>query len=107
MRKLVTLFSVLVALCVLAPLSHATCTVTGEISRISVNNLNSNFYVRLSQPGSISYLFATTSEGITEAAVTAQASPMRVTVTGNAVICTAVVGGASSGGSVITLTTAP
>ena len=107
MRKLFTLLSVLVAFCVLAPLSHATCTVTGEISRISVNNLNSNFFVRLSQPGSVSFLFSTADNGITAAAVTAQASHMRVTVTGSAAACAAVVGGASSGGSVIKLTTAP
>ena len=91
----------------LAGVSHATCIATGEISRISVNVGSSNFFVRGENPGSTSFLFNTTDPAITSSAVTAQASHMRVTVTGSAGACGPISLGQSAGGGVITLTTAP
>ena len=109
MKKLLALLTATAAFGLLPSVSWAVCTASGEISRISINpgGINSSFYVRASTPGSVSVLFATTDGKVVTAALTAQASHMRVTVTGNAAACGAVVGGSSTGGFVNTMTTAP
>ena len=87
----------------------SACIASGEISRISVNpgNLGSSFYVRASTPGSVSFLFGTTDSKIIGTVLKAQARHMRVTVTGSATSCGAVVGGSSAGGTVTRITLAP
>ena len=109
MRKLLALLTATVAFGLLPSASWAVCTASGEISRISANpgSLASSFYVRASTPGSVSFLFVTTDSKIIDAALNAQASHMRVTVTGSATACGAVVGGSSAGGTVTRITTAP
>ena len=90
-------------------LATAACIASGEILRISVNpgNLASSFYVRRSTPGSVSFLFGTTDSKIIGTALKAQARHMRVTVTGSATACGAVVGSSSAGGTVTRITPAP
>ena len=107
MKQLLALVVVLAGSSMLVRASQAACIATGEISRISNNVGSSNFFVRGENPGSVSVLFVTSDLGIISATNTAQASHMRVTVTGSNSFCTTPVGGASSGGNVITLTTAP
>src|SRR5260370_6204548 len=107
MKKILCALAMIAAWSTLASISHAACIAGGEISRISVNLGSANFYVRNSNPGSVSFLFATNDPGQTAAAVTAQASHMRVTATGSFSACTAPVNGSSSGGNLVTLTTAP
>ena len=107
MKKLLALLTVAAAFGMLASVSQANCIASGEISRISTNPGNCNFFVRTSTPGSVSFLFASVDDKVCAATVTAQASHMRVTVTGNAAACGAVSGGISAGGTVITITTAP
>ena len=106
-KPLFTLVALLIGAGLLAPVAQAACIATGEISRVSVNVGASNFFVRAENPGSVSFLFNTADTAITSSAVTAQASHMRVTVTGSAGTCGPVSAGASVGGTVITLTTAP
>jgi hypothetical protein len=109
MKKFLALLTATAAFGMLPSVSWAVCVASGEISRISVNPgaITSSFFVRASAPGSVSVLFTTTDDKVVTAALTAQASHMRVTVTGNAAVCGAVVGGIRAGGSVNTVTTAP
>jgi hypothetical protein len=109
MRKLLALLTTIVAFGLLPSASWAVCTASGEISRISANpgSVVTSFYVRASAPGAVSYLFGTIDAKVIDAALSAQASHMRVTVTGSATVCGAVAGGSSAGGTVTNITTAP
>ena len=107
MKKLLVLLTATAAFGLLPSVSWAVCVASGEISRISTNPGNCNFFVRSSNPGSVSFFFTSVIDKVCTAAVTAQASHMRVTVTGNAAACGGVVGGISAGGAVNTITTAP
>jgi len=109
MKKQFLCALVVVACGLSASAAQALCIVSGEITRISVNpgGVQSSFYVRASNPGSISFLFTTIDTKIITAALSAQASHERVQVTGNATSCGAVVNGSSFGGTVNTVTTAP
>jgi hypothetical protein len=109
MKKLLALLTAIAAFGLLPSVSWAVCVASGEISRVSVN-VNTgvhSFFVRTSTPGSASFLFNTSDQSVVTAAFTAQASHMRVQVTGSASECGAAVNGIRGGGTVTLITTAP
>src|SRR5215470_13367219 len=98
MKKLLTLLAVTVAFGLLPSISQATCSATGTIPRVFVFNggLSANIGVRANSPGTTFFNFTTTNATIINTALVAEASHMTVTVSGNAAVCGAVVGGLSA-----------
>ena len=109
MKKLPALLMVGAAFSLLPSISQALCVASGEVTRVVTLPAAglSNVWVRFSVPAATTFSYFTNDAKMVTAALSAQASHMRVTAVGSAATCGAPSGGLSAGGTLTQLITAP
>jgi hypothetical protein len=88
-------------------ISQANCVASGTVPRIFVTGSGTNIGVRDNGAGTTFFNFTTTSGPFISAALSAEASHMTLTITGNAAGCSSPVGGLSQGGAILTILVSP
>lgn len=109
MKKVCVLLMLTAALGMLPSVSQATCNTAGEIFRVfTFPGLNtSTIDMRTSASPATTVRYITTDAKVLNAALTAQASHMRVIIFSNLAVCGVPINGIQAAGVANSITTAP